>query len=774
MIYRLNGLKTLLVCFVAFFVFAGDANGQGTKQDYRRAAELGPKFSAIMRSERPSVTWTDEGLILTIQQDGRKSYKRVDAKTGSIEDVDQPSELNQPTSLSPLTDWRRSRNSDVSVELTFQNTFDKPVRLYWVKFDGDLQKYQDIAPDSEYTISTFQSHVWVANFSADDLAGIFEAGAFNGVAKINQASQRQAMKRYDAQRSNTPAPAANLRIRNHNVWLQADGKDQQLTENGTADDPYRRPFHVSPDGKFALVFRRSKVTTRRIPLIESSPNDQVQPKVRWLNYAKPGDELSQQRPALLDLENARAIDVDAKPFQDSWSVRFQKWSTDGQHAYVMYNRRGHQELSLRCIERDGRVRDIVKETSKTFIDYSQKTMLHWLDQTGQLIWASERDGWNHLYRFDTKTGQVLNQITKGDWVVRDVQHVDEQQQVVWFTALGIHADQDPYHRHLARVNFDGTGLVILTDGDGSHQWEFNPDRSLLLDKWSRVDKASVWQLRDAKDGSLITDLWQQNLQRLEEAGYRKPIRFAAPGRDGKTMIYGHLITPTNFDPTVRYPIIEDIYAGPHDHHVGKRFGLQGRQRSLAELGFVVAKIDGMGTNWRSKKFHDVCWQNLADSGLPDRIAWIKAAAKKYPWLDISRVGIFGGSAGGQNSLAALLHHGDFYKAAVSDCGCHDNRMDKIWWNEAWMGKLGPHYAKNSNVTHANKLQGDLLLTVGEVDSNVDPASTMQVVNALIRADKDFDMIVVPGANHGVGESPYLQRRRQDFFVRKLLGVEPRR
>jgi dipeptidyl aminopeptidase/acylaminoacyl peptidase len=232
--------------------------------------------------------------------------------------------------------------------------------------------------------------------------------------------------------------------------------------------------------------------------------------------------------------------------------------------------------------------------------------------------------------------------------------------------------------------------------------------------------------------------------------------------------------PSNFDPAKKYPVIEEIYAGPHDQFVPKAFGTQSRQHSIAELGFIVVQIDGMGTNWRSRAFHDVCWKNLGDSGFPDRIAWMKAAAQKEPALDITRVGIYGGSAGGQSALRALLAHGGFYKVAVADCGCHDNRMDKIWWNEQWMGwPVGPHYAEQSNVTHADKLTGKLLLTVGENDTNVDPASTMQVVNALIKADKDFDLVVFPGANHGIGESPYGRRRRMDFFVRHLLGVEPR-
>ena len=255
-----------------------------------------------------------------------------------------------------------------------------------------------------------------------------------------------------------------------------------------------------------------------------------------------------------------------------------------------------------------------------------------------------------------------------------------------------------------------------------------------------------------------------------QTGWKIPERFAAKGRDGTTDIYGVIFRPTNFDPAKKYPIIEEIYAGPQDSFVPKRFASFYPHQAMAELGFIVVQIDGMGTSNRSKKFHDVCWKNLADAGLPDRILWIRAAAAKYPYLDLNRVGIYGGSAGGQSAAAAVMTHGDFYKAAVADCGCHDNRMDKIWWNEQWMGwPVGPQYAANSNVTLAPGLKGKLLLIVGEMDTNVDPASTMQVVDALIRADKDFELLVIPGSNHGAAESPYGRRRRADFFVRNSAG-----
>jgi dipeptidyl aminopeptidase/acylaminoacyl peptidase len=265
-----------------------------------------------------------------------------------------------------------------------------------------------------------------------------------------------------------------------------------------------------------------------------------------------------------------------------------------------------------------------------------------------------------------------------------------------------------------------------------------------------------------------------DISRLLETGIRLPEVFVAKGRDGVTDIWGIIIRPADFDPAKKYPVIEDIYAGPHSSHVPKSFRPSAtNMHQLAELGFIIVKIDGMGTSNRSKAFHDVCWKNLRDAGFADRILWIKAAADKYPYMDLERVGIYGGSAGGQNSAGAVLFHPEFYKAAVSACGCHDNRMDKIWWNEQWMGwPVGEEYAQSSNVENAWRLKGKLLLINGEMDDNVDPASTEQLVNALIKASKEFEYVFVPGAKHISNAGIYGGRKRQDFFVKNLLGLEP--
>jgi dipeptidyl aminopeptidase/acylaminoacyl peptidase len=382
---------------------------------------------------------------------------------------------------------------------------------------------------------------------------------------------------------------------------------------------------------------------------------------------------------------------------------------------------------------------------------------------------SERDGWRHLYLYDAETGSVKNQITDGDWVVREVDYVDEDNRQIWFQASGMDDDQDPYYSHYFRVNFDGSGLTRFTEANGDHDVTFSSDREFYVDTWSQVDKAPVSKLRRTSDQSLVMTLEEGDISNLIDAGWQAPEQFSAKGRDGETDIYGIIVRPTDFDSDKSYPVIEYIYAGPHSNFVPKSFMPYSQMMRLAELGFIVVQIDGMGTANRSKAFHDVAWQNLKDAGFPDRILWHEAVAEEYDWYDNSKVGIYGRSAGGQSSLGALLFHPEFYHVAVSSVGCHDNRMDKIWWNEQWMGwPIGPQYAASSNVEHAHNLQGNVLLVVGELDTNVDPASTYQVADALIKANKDFDFITVPGAGHGsVGR--YEERKRFDYFVEHLQG-----
>jgi dipeptidyl aminopeptidase/acylaminoacyl peptidase len=564
-------------------------------------------------------------------------------------------------------------------------------------------------------------------------------------------------------------------VKEHNLYLRERATDKEfaLSRDGKAGDAYSARVFWSPDSTKLVALRTRAGDEHKVYLIESSPRDQLQPKLYSLDYLKPGDRVPVRKPHLFDVAARKEVPVGDELFSNPWSVEEVRWAPDSRRFTFLYNQRGHQVLRVVAVDpASGAARAVIDEQSKTFIDYAHKSFTHYFDATGEILWMSERDGWNHLYLYDGESGRVKNRVTRGRWVVRGVDRVDDGKRQVWFRASGIYPTQDPYYIHYCRVNLDGSGLVVLTEGDGTHAVEYSPDGRFLIDTYSRVDLAPVTELRRVEDGALLCVLERADVSALVEAGWRPPERFAAKGRDGQTDIYGVIFRPTTFDPRKTYPVIEHIYAGPQGSFVPKGFRPFYPHQALAELGFVVVQIDGMGTSNRSKAFHDVCWKNLGDAGFPDRILWLKAAAAKYPYLDLGRVGIYGGSAGGQNALGGLLTYPDFYKVGVANCGCHDNRMDKIWWNELWMGwPVGPHYAEQSNVTNAHKLRGRLLLIVGELDRNVDPASTMQVVNALIKAGKDFDLLVVPGAGHGAGGA-YAARRQQDFFVRHLLGVEP--
>ncbi|GAB4466815.1 MAG: hypothetical protein OHK0029_38380 [Armatimonadaceae bacterium] len=672
---------------------------------------------------------------------------------------------------------RVSGGNGAETFITFANRMAAPVRLYWITPEGEKREYGVLPPGETKKQHTFENHAWLTAAEDGKPLGVFVATANPGLAVVRGTVPEP--RRRPRPRSNvSPNGKWQIVFRNHNAFLQTVGEagETPLTTDGTKDDSYGGGALWSPNGTRVVVTRSVPAEEHKVYLVESSPKDQVQPRLKTIDYLKPGDRVSRERPRLFDVSSRREIPIAEDLFPNPWDISRIRWDADGKRFTFLYNQRGHQVLRLIGVDAEtGEARTLINEESKTFLCYSSKTFLHLMDQTKEAVWMSERDGWNHLYLYDTATGKVKNQITQGPWVVRSVDRVDEEKRQIWFRAGGIVPGQDPYYIHYCRINFDGTGLTLLTEGDGTHSLSFSPDGQFYVDTYSRVDMPPVSELRRTQDGKKVLNLERGDAEALVATGWKYPERFVAKGRDDKTDIYGVIWRPTNFDPAKSYPIIEQIYAGPHSAHVPKSFSSYHGAQSLAELGFIVVMIDGMGTNWRSKAFHDVCWQNLADAGFPDRILWIKAAASRYPYMDTNRVGIYGTSAGGQNALGGMLLHPEFYRVGVSDCGCHDNRMDKIWWNEQWMGyPVGPHYEASSNVTLAPNLQGKLLLMVGELDTNVDPASTVQVVNALIKADRDFDYLFFPGGGHGILGTEYGKRRMWDFFVRHLHSVEPRR
>jgi dipeptidyl aminopeptidase/acylaminoacyl peptidase len=534
----------------------------------------------------------------------------------------------------------------------------------------------------------------------------------------------------------------------------------------------------APDSQGLAAWRIRPGERKEVYLIETSPPGGGRAVLHRRPYALPGDKLTTWELSVFDIANRKQVKPEVDRFDHEWEPPRIRWRRDGRHFTYEKEDRGHQRFRIIEVDsRSGARRNLLDEKTETFLWTAHTENLNiryvnWLEKTDEMIYVSERDGWRHLYLVDTREGAIKNQITKGEYVVRGLDRIDEENRQIWFRASGRDPGQNPYFIHYYRVNFDGTGLLPLTEANGNHSAQFSPDQKYLIDTYSRVEMPPVHELRRASDGTLVCQFEQADISELKARGWQAPEVFAAKGRDGKTDIWGILCRPRNLDPNKKYPVLEDIYAGPQSSYVPKSFTGSSRFSALTDLGFIVVQIDGMGTADRSKAFHDVCWKNLKDAGFPDRILWHKAAAAKYPYYDLSRVGIYGTSAGGQSAAGALLFHPEFYKAAVANSGCHDNRMDKASWNEQWMGyPVGPQYGESSNIENAAKLQGHLMLVVGEMDDNVPPESTYRFVDALIRAGKDFDLLAVPNGGHGAGGA-YGQRRLQDFFLRHLQAIEP--
>jgi len=745
-------------------------------------------WAGLVRNESIDARWIDADTLEyeVTAADGSRERKRLELGSGAIEDAPPADGGLAPRKV------RRSRDGGGAVQVAFENRLGFPLRLVWLDRRGERRDYGEIAPGTTRRQPTFAGHAWLAIGPGDEIAAGFVAPAGDATATVDAAAVEayRAFRepapsrsgREPGPRPESPDGTARIESRDGNLSLVdvATGAARVLTDDGGARRRYDPNVFWSPDGRRFLASSVDPIAPRTIPIVEVAPAGEVQPRLEALPYPKPGDPIDRVRVHLFDATSASRVAVDDALFANPWSIDRIAWNEAGDRVTFLYQERGHQVRRLVEIDAAGASRAVIDERSPTFIDYAHKTFLRRLPGD-RVLWMTERTGWNGLELVDLRSGRS-RPLAAGAWVVRGVEEVRERADGsidVRFRAMGVRPGEDPYHVHAGRVTVAADGTISpitwLTEGDGTHELSFSPDGAHFIDRWSRVDLAPVHEVRRTSDGSRIATLATAEDSALRAKGWRPPERLVAPGRDGVTPIHGILVVPRDFDPNRRYPVVEQVYAGPQDFYVPKSFATWLGLREIADLGFVVVQVDGMGTNWRSKAFHDVACRNLADAGFPDRIAWIKAAAATRPWMDLERVGIYGGSAGGQNALGALLFHGDFYDAAVADCGCHDNRVDKMWWNEAWMGyPVGPHYAESSNVTHAHRLRGELMLIVGGVDRNVDPASTMQVVDALVKADRDFELVVLPSAGHGAAESPYGRRRRADFLVRTLLGIDPRR
>jgi len=759
----------VLLAVIVFLLYPVSAMAQGTLADYERANGLRIKIQglAINIMERP--TWIEKTSRFWFRKSvkGGNEFVVMDAATLTKAPAFDHARLAATLAATIGT------AAPTKPSLTAESSAASAEKITAVTLPFTTFRFADEGKAVEFEALEFRWRCELSDYSVKKL-GPVERRSRGGGGLGQGGPPAQATSLPDVKAS--PDGKWEAYIKNFNVFLREKDKKEEtpISFDGSEGNYYvARSMVWSPDSTKLIAIRLKPGYHRMLQYVESSPADQLQPKYSSIEYAKPGDALDIDTPVLFHVDTRRQINIDNALFPNPYDTTNPVWRKDGRAFTFEYNQRGHQVYRIIEVEAaTGKARALVSEEPKTFFSYSGKKYRFDLADGKEIIWMSERDGWNHLYLYDGATGQVKVQITKGDWVVRGVDKVDEAARRIWFRASGMKAGQDPYFIHYYLINFDGTGLTALTEGDGTHTVTVSPDAKYYVDTWSRVDLAPTSELRTVEDRKVLATVEKADIQELAKAGWRAPEVFTSKGRDGKTDIWGVIYRPLKFDKAKKYPVIENIYAGPHDSFVPKAFGAFNAMQSMAELGFIVVQVDGMGTSNRSKAFHDVCWKNLGDAGFPDRILWHKAIAAKYPSYDISRVGIFGTSAGGQSALGGLLFHPEFYKAGVASCGCHDNRMDKIWWNEQWMGwPLGPEYAAASNVDNAWRLQGKLMLYVGEMDTNVDPASTLQVVNALIKANKAFDFLVLPGSNH-TGGGVYGDRKRYDFFVHNLLGVEP--
>jgi dipeptidyl aminopeptidase/acylaminoacyl peptidase len=583
-------------------------------------------------------------------------------------------------------------------------------------------------------------------------------------------------------------------VKGHNLYLRntSTGAIVQLTRDGEAGWDYATPLpslHLmvdqgsedvtqppavfwSPDSSKIITYRIDSRNSGRFTSLQFVPPNQLRPKAFTVVYPLPGEVLATAEPIIFDIRLGKRIDVKTPPlelpFQEG--ARFE-WSPNGKSILYDYDERGFKAKEIRAVDPEsGEQTILLREQSDTYVDPGE-TLFRLVPNSGEILFTSERDGWNHLYLYG-KNGQLENQVTHGDWVVREIPFIDENNRRVYFLASGCEKDQDPYQAHLYGIGFDGKGLTLLSPENANHSVDFSPDGSFFVDNYSRADLPGQAVLRRSRDGSEVRVLDKTDDSGLLVTGWKFPEPFQGKAADGTTDLYGLIWKPSNFDPTNKYPIVEQVYTGPQGFFVPKTFSDTLQLQSVAELGFIVVMVDGRGTSGRSHAFHLFSYRNLGGS-FEDHVAMIKQMAGRFSYMDVNRVGIYGTSAGGYGAAHAMLAFPDFYKVGVSISGDHDARLDKAWWNELYQGyPVESDYAAQSNVAMADRLKGHLLIEHGDIDDNVHPAETMRFIDALMKANKNFEMLFVPNMFHGEsGEhASYLVRRRWDYFVQYLLGV----
>ena len=592
-------------------------------------------------------------------------------------------------------------------------------------------------------------------------------------------------------------------IKDYNLWIRdiASGRETQLTTDGIKNFGYAtdnagwrksdRPIVLwSPDSKKIATYQQDQRHVSDMYLVSTNVGA---PKLEAWKYPLPQDkDVILIHRVIIDVDGPRVTRLKIGPDARrgtlcddiSCTGKFDdnEWSKDGSKLAFVSSSRDHKQAKLRIADTaTGDVREVFEEVVKTQYESGQGA-INWkyLSDTNEIIWYSERDDWGHLYLYDAATGRLKRQITKGDFVVTRLIKLDEAAKVLYFEANGREKGRDPYFTHFYRVDLDGDNLALLTPEDGHHQVTLSPDARFFVDSYSTPDMPPVAVLRDMT-GRLVTTLERSDISRLKASGWKPPTRVTVKSRDGKWDLYGLVFVPTNLDPSRKYPVVNYIYPGPQGGGFASRAFSAARSdhQAVAELGFVVVVIDGTCNPDRSKSFHDACYGNMADNTLEDQISGIRQLAKKFPYMDVERVGVWGHSGGGYATAMAMFKYPDFYKVGISESGNHDNRNYEDDWGERYIGLMTKdsdgksNYEDQATQTHAMNLKGKLLLAHGGMDDNVPPYNTYLVVDSLVKANKDYDLIIFPNARHGYGASSYyMMRRRWDYFVQHLLGANP--
>ena len=593
-------------------------------------------------------------------------------------------------------------------------------------------------------------------------------------------------------------------IRDYNLWVReiSTNKETQLTTDGIKDFGYAtdnagwkksdRPIVAwSPDSKKIATYQQDQRNVSDMYLVTTNVG---KPTLQAWKYPLPGDkDITTIQRVIIEVDNQKVIRLKIPPGarrgtlcddiscggKDFGDV---EWNGDASKLAFVSTSRDHKQAIFWIADAStGAIREVFQENTATQFESGQGSInWHYLDASNEIIWFSERDNWGHLYLYDAVTGKLKNQITKGEWAISKLLKVDEKNRMLYFLAGGREPGRNPYFNHLYKIGLDGKKMTLLSPEDGNHQISLSPSGRFFTDSYSKQDIPAVMVLRNS-DGKLVTNLEKADISRLIATGWKPPTPIVVKARNGQTDLYGLMFTPTNLDIKKKYPIINYIYPGPQGGSI-RSWSFEvahGDNQALAELGFIVVSIEGTCNPLRSKSFHDMCYGNMADNTLPDQIVGMKQLAEKYPYIDIDRAGIWGHSGGGYATAAAMFRFPEFFKVGISESGNHDNRNYEDDWGERYIGLLTEqadgksNYDAQANENYAKNLKGKLLLAHGMLDDNVPPYNTMLVVDALVKANKDFDLVVFPNSRHSYGEfSLYMTRRRWDYFVRNLLGVNP--